>query len=68
MPQSISHLVVIHSNFNNTIINQNIEEFLGPTAQTLPKLQPSETNKMEGHLTVEEMAKYLKKLISKSSH
>ena len=49
----------LYSN-HDQFINQNIESFLGASAQTFPKLKPSDTDHMEGHLTVGEMTGYLK--------
>ena len=41
-------------------IDQNIESFLGTSAVNFPKLTPSDTENMEGHLTVDELTRYLK--------
>ena len=43
------------------VITQNIEEFLGPSTQSLPKLSDSQSSSMNGHISLEEMTRYLKK-------
>jgi hypothetical protein len=46
---------------HDQIITQDIEQFLGPSAETLPKLSNDQSESMNGHITVEDMTKYLKK-------
>ena len=50
----------LYSN-HDQIITQDIKEFLGPSTETLPKLSNHQSESMNGHITVEEMTKYLKK-------
>ena len=60
MNESVRYYSNLYSNHDQNI-NQSIETFLGNSAQTLPKLSPSDTSAMEGHVTVDEMTRYLKK-------
>ena len=46
---------------HDQIITQDIEQFLGPSAETLTKLSNHQSESMNGHISVEEMTKYLKK-------
>ena len=50
----------LYSNHDH-IITQNVEDFLGPSAQSLPKLSNQQSESMSGHISIDEMTKYLKK-------
>ena len=49
----------LYSNQDHNI-TETIESFLGPTCNTLPRVTESQSLAMSGHITVEEMTKYLK--------
>ena len=57
----------LYSCQDNKITIDTIEEFLGPHANSCPKLNPSERESMEGQLTLSEMASYLKKTRNNTS-
>ena len=46
---------------HDQIITQDIEQFLGPSAETLPKLSNHQSESINGYITVEDMTKYLNK-------
>ena len=50
----------LYSNHDH-LINETIDTFLGPTANSVPKLNANQSEKMEGYITIDEMTKYLKK-------
>ena len=52
----------LYSCHDNIITIDTIEEFLGPASASCPKLTPTETQSMEGELTMQELQKYLKKV------
>ena len=53
---------------NDHLISENIEEFLGPlAASSIPKLSHKQASGMEGHISVEEMTRYLKKTKNNAS-
>ena len=50
----------LYSN-NDHQITENIDTFLGPASNTLPKVTPSQAANMTGHISLDEMTRYLKK-------
>ena len=50
----------LYSN-NDHQITETIDTFLGPASNTLPKVTPSQAANMTGHISLDEMTRYLKK-------
>lgn len=57
----------LYSNKDSFGIDCSIVEFLGPTANSIPKLTDAQKMTMEGAITQEEIAKYLKQLRNNKS-
>ena len=51
----------LFSNKDDLIQSQSIENFLGPSSQSMPKLSEHQKIKMEENLSLDELTKYLKK-------